>query len=243
MLLLLHTKTMPILKQVRRQRNNLVASQNRGPERTCIVTRQEGSVNDLIRFVAGPDGDVVPDLKRTLPGRGVWVTAKADIVREAIRRKAFQRGLKQEVKASETLPEMIIGALRQDVKQALALANKAGAIVSGFGQVDSAARSGQVRMMIHAVEAAEDGRRKLQGALIAGYEGQGHDIPIMALLSGTELELALGRSHVIHAALIDRPICDLVLKTVARLQHFCGEVVCDTSLNKDPVSTGNHDEA
>jgi uncharacterized protein len=218
---------------MRRQRNILVASQKREPERTCIVTRQAGSVDELIRFVAGPDGDVVFDLKRTLPGRGVWVTAQAAMVREAVRRKAFQRSLKQDVRASEALADMIEAAFRRDVKQAMALANKAGAVVSGFGQVDSAARSGHVRLMIHAAEAAEDGQRKLQNAVMAGragkgQEGKGHDVKVMTFLSEQELEVVFGGSHVIHAALIDHPICDLVLKSFMKLRHFCGETVCDT---------------
>ena len=43
-------------------------------ERLCAATRSVKPVDDMIRFVVGPDG-VVPDLKRKLPGRGVWVTA------------------------------------------------------------------------------------------------------------------------------------------------------------------------
>ena len=46
-------------------------------ERMCVATRTVRPVDDMIRFVVGPDGEAVPDLKRKLPGRGVWVTATA----------------------------------------------------------------------------------------------------------------------------------------------------------------------
>src|SRR5215204_3821461 len=68
------------------------------PERTCIVTREAGSPEGLIRFVIAPDGTVVADLRRKLPGRGAWVTARADIVRQAVRARLFGRAFKAEVK-------------------------------------------------------------------------------------------------------------------------------------------------
>ena len=75
-------------------------------DRTCIVTRESGSADDLIRFVAGPDGSVVPDLKRTLPGRGCWVKAERRLVDEAVKRKLFARALKEGV-----TPQADLGAL------------------------------------------------------------------------------------------------------------------------------------
>ena len=51
-----------------------------GPLRLCAVSRVHKPPEELIRFVAGPDGAIVPDLARRLPGRGVWV----DATREAV---------------------------------------------------------------------------------------------------------------------------------------------------------------
>ena len=97
------------------------------PERTCIVSRTARPAAELIRFVLGPDGQVVPDLNHKLPGRGVWVTARADMVEEAVRRRLFSRAFKAEAKTSPTLAGEIAEALRRDLRQSLSLANKAGA--------------------------------------------------------------------------------------------------------------------
>ena len=78
-----------------------------GPERTCIVTRRKASPDEMVRFVAGPDAVVVPDIRRRLPGRGVWVTASAPIVTEAVKRRAFSRGLKAKVRAEPELARSV----------------------------------------------------------------------------------------------------------------------------------------
>lgn len=66
-------------------------------ERMCIVTRQRADDVDLIRFVLDPNGVVVPDVKAVLPGRGAWVTARRDVLAQAVKRKAFSRALKSDV--------------------------------------------------------------------------------------------------------------------------------------------------
>lgn len=173
----------------------------REPERTCIVSRAVRPADELIRFVVGPDREVVPDLRHRLPGRGVWVSARADAVGEAVRRRLFSRAFKGEVQAAPDLAQQIEDAMRRDLKQALSLANKAGAVVSGFTKVESAIRDGGVAALLHAVEAADDGRRKLSGALRKRFGDAISAIPIIAELTGEELGLALGRPHVIHAGL------------------------------------------
>src|SRR6516164_2927135 len=94
-------------------------------ERLCIATRKVRPVGELIRFVASPDGAVIPDLKRRLPGRGVWVTARRRVVEEAVRRRAFGRGLKADVRASSDLPDTLDRLLEQSALNALSIAHKA----------------------------------------------------------------------------------------------------------------------
>jgi uncharacterized protein len=137
----------------------------REPERTCIVSRAVNPPEGLIRFVIGPGGEVVADLAGKLPGRGAWVTATAAAVGEAVKRRAFSRAFKAEVKTPPDLAGRIEEALRRDLRQALSLANKAGAVMSGFVKVETAIREGGVAALLHAAEAAPDGRRKLEGAL------------------------------------------------------------------------------
>ena len=172
------------------------------PQRTCIVTREVRPAAELIRFVLGPGGEVYPDLRHKLPGRGVWVTARASAVDEAVRRRLFSRAFKAEAKAAPDLSARIERALRDDLRQALALANKAGAVITGFAKVEAAISEKPLAAIIHAAEAAEDGRRKLAGALRKRYGDAISDLPVITDLSNHELGLALGRSHVIHAALV-----------------------------------------
>lgn len=171
-----------------------------GPERTCIATRHVLPQAQLIRFVAAPDGSIVPDLRRRLPGRGVWVTATAEAVGEAVRRKAFSRGLKAQVVAAPTLADDVGALLRREALQALALANKAGAVVCGAAKIEGGARKGYAAL-IHAADASQAGVVKLERAV----RSVGRDRPAIAtirLFSGAELSLSLGREHVIHAALV-----------------------------------------
>ena len=192
------------------------------PERTCIVTREARPAAELIRFVLGPEGEVYPDLKHKLPGRGVWVTARADKVDEAVRRRLFSRAFKAEAKAAPTLSATIAEALRTDVRQGLALANKAGAVVTGFGKVEATIAEKPLAALIHAAEAAEDGRRKLAAALRKRFGDAISGVPVITDLSNDELSLALGRSHVIHAALVAGAGSDGFLTRWHRYRAFCG---------------------
>jgi Predicted nucleic-acid-binding protein implicated in transcription termination len=170
-------------------------------ERTCIVTRSVFPVEELIRFVRAPDGSVIPDLKRKLPGRGVWVQARKDIVRQAVRKKLFPRAFKDEAIVPQTLEDDIEGILHRDLIQALSLANKAGCVITGFTKVESAIHGRNIAALIHASDAAQDSRRKISQALYRSLGEEISAIPVVDLLTGEELDLALGRSHVIHAAL------------------------------------------
>lgn len=197
------------------------------PERTCIVTRAAGAPGGLIRFVVSPDGAVVPDLRGRLPGRGAWVTATAAAVGEAVKRRAFGRAFKAEVKASPDLAAEIDRALLVDLRGALALANKAGVVITGFAKVEAAIAGGSVVALVHAAEAADDGRRKLAGALRRRLGDQISGIPVTDVLTGEELDLALGRSNVIHAALVAGPGSDGFLARWRRLRDYRGVGAAD----------------
>lgn len=166
-------------------------------ERMCIVTRSRGEPEGLIRFVRSPDGDVVADVAGKLPGRGVWVTARRPLVAEAVKRKLFRRGLGEDCRAAADLPDQVADLLRRRALDYLALANKAGLVVCGFEKVAAAIVSGRIEVLIEASDGAEHGRRKLLDRLKA----TGREVEIVTWLDSAGLGLALGRSHVIHAAL------------------------------------------
>ncbi|MCS3731989.1 RNA-binding protein [Bradyrhizobium betae] len=175
--------------------------------RMCAVSREVRPIDELIRFVVSPDGHVVPDLKRKLPGRGMWLTASREVVAEAVRRHHFSKAFKRELRIPLTFPADIEALLVRGVTEALGIAAKAAQIVAGFGKVESALREGTVEVLIHASDGAADGIRKLD--MLArqndGNRGAKPQIPVITALKSVELDLALTRSNVIHAALLAGP--------------------------------------
>ncbi|MBR3191559.1 RNA-binding protein, partial [Bosea sp. (in: a-proteobacteria)] len=190
-------------------------AEREGPERTCVVTRQGRAPEDLIRFVVGPDDVLVPDIRRKLPGRGVWVSLSTAAVGEAVKRRAFERSLKTKVTVSPELPAEVDALLARDAVQALAMANKAGLVVSGFAKVEALAQAGRAAAVIAASDGAEDGKRKIGQALRRAPVAK--EIPVVAIFAAAELELALGREHVIHAALAPGPATEGFLARWRRL--------------------------
>lgn len=190
-----------------------------GPERMCIVTREVRPIADLLRFVLGPDGSIVPDLKNKLPGRGVWVSLGAARLAEAVARKAFARALKcAAATGTDNLVAETGRLLEQAALDALGIAHKAGLVAAGFTKAEKALESGAARAVLRAAEAAPDGVRKLAAAARrAGGEG----LPVL-IFTGAQLDLALGRANVIHAALLAGPASETLLARYVRLERFRG---------------------
>jgi uncharacterized protein len=197
-----------------------------GPERTCAVTRAKLDPEALIRFVRGPDGIIVPDLATRLPGRGVWVTNSRETVETAARINVFARSLKISVTVPPDLVARIEWLLLKRATDAVALANKAGSVITGFTKVEAAIAKGELEVLIHALDAAEDGCGKLDGkwrSLLAAAADAGLPAPeaiIVRDLSSAELSLATGRSNVIHAALRQGGAARNFLREVRRLARY-----------------------
>lgn len=175
--------------------------------RMCAVTRQVRPIDELIRFVVSPKGEVVPDLKRKLPGRGLWISASRQAVAEAARRNQFSKGFKRELRVTPALAADTEALLVRGVIEALAMTAKAGQVVSGFSKVEGAIEQRQVQALIHASDGAADGIRKLDAQIRPNAEdhGESREIPVVTVLTSEQLDLALGRSNVIHAALLAGP--------------------------------------
>src|SRR6266404_7188780 len=116
-----------------------------GTERMCAVTRQVRPIDELIRFVVSPSGEVIPDLKRKLPGRGLWVSASRQAVAEAARRNQFSKGFKRDVHVAPTLAADTENLLVRGVIEALAMAAKAGQVIAVFSKVEGALAQRQAR--------------------------------------------------------------------------------------------------
>jgi predicted RNA-binding protein YlxR (DUF448 family) len=189
-----------------------------GSERFCAATGAVRPVAEMIRFVVAPDGTVVPDLKRRLPGRGLWITATAPALRDALARKAFARGFKRQVQVAADFVETTDRLLERAALDALAIAHKAGITAIGFGKAEAALARERVVGLIHAADAAADGVRKLDAAL--RQRPNAENIDVISLFASAQLNLALGRSNVIHAALLAGPESETVLARAARLRRF-----------------------
>ena len=192
-------------------------------DRRCIVTRDSLSADAMIRFVAGPDGVVVPDLKARLPGRGAWVTAHRQRVEQAARQNAFARALKQPVSVPENLADLVAGLLCERALSSLGLAARAGAVVAGFTKVEQAARRGDLAVVLSACDGASGGRRKIAAAIGAAARPTMH----VASLSGDQLSLALGRPNVVHAGVAAGRVAASLKAALMRYEAYCNGTTSD----------------
>jgi uncharacterized protein len=191
-----------------------------GTERACALTRDPKPVSEMIRFVLGPAGDAVADVKRKLPGRGIWITASRAAVEEAVKRNVFARGFKREVRVARDLAAQVERLLERAALDALAMAGKAGAVVGGFAKVEAALGRDDVRALIHASDASAQGKRKLDAALRRNGDEKSPGIAVIEAFSGSQLDLALNRSNVVHAALLAGTGSETFLARVMRLERF-----------------------
>ena len=189
-----------------------------GTQRFCAVTGAVRPVEELMRFVIAPDGTAVPDLKRRLPGRGIWITATRQALRVAMARKTFARGFKREVRVASDLVETTERLIERAALDALAMCHKAGRVAIGFANVETALARAPIVAVLHAAEAAADGVRKLTAAVRRRADIA--EIAVFDAFTSAQLDLALGRSNVVHAALLAGPESATFLARSARLERF-----------------------
>jgi predicted RNA-binding protein YlxR (DUF448 family) len=195
--------------------------------RMCIVTRQSGTPETLIRFVAGPDGRVVPDLKKQLPGRGCWVTAERVVLEKAIAKKLFARGLKKaDVIAGPELADEVDRLLSMQLGGMMNLARKAAQFISGASKVEQAVRGLAALATFHAVDAAADGVRKIDQArkAMSFVVDDGQEIPSFRFFTEAEMEGLLGQNAFIHAAALAGQAGEGVVKRANMLERYRGTV-------------------
>lgn len=194
---------------------------SRGRMRMCALSREVRPEAELIRFVAAPDGSIVPDLKARLPGRGVWLGADRATVLEAMRKNVLQRGLKRPVKPAGDLADQVAARLRDAALGRLGLARRAGAVVAGFAKTEAAIASDDIAAVLAASDAAEDGLRKMRQALTRRFCGDA-PVPVVRIFDAAELGLAMGRPDVIHAAVLQGPAGRTFVEAAIRLQRYEG---------------------
>ena len=193
------------------------------------------SPDDLIRFVRGPDGQIVPDLACRLPGRGVWVSLAREQVARAVKSKAFARSLRQPVQVPPDLPDHVERLLARRALEALSLANKAGLVVAGFAKVEQMLDARRVAALVHASDAAADGVAKLDRKLAAVAP----DALVSRELGSAELSLAMGRPNVVHAALAEGGASREFMSAVERLRRYRVNAVSNPGPSLDQVEHRN----
>jgi predicted RNA-binding protein YlxR (DUF448 family) len=211
-----------------KKKSGLLPSQEHNPQRTCILSRRTAGRDELIRLALGPDGQIAPDVRARAPGRGAWIgvdrialdaaNAKGKL-RGALNR-AFKSG---EVAVPEDLGARIEAALRQAALDRLGLEARAGNLILGAEKIEAAARRGAVALLLHAADASEEGRRKLDQAWRVGRDEEGSGRQGLVLPAQRAiLSLALGRENVVHAAIIDRAAAARVSHALGRWRAFIG---------------------
>ncbi len=204
------------------------------------MTRAQRPPEEMIRFVMDPAGLVVPDIRRKLPGRGVWVTGETRYIAEAIKRSAFTRGFKKPAIVPADLVSLIDKTLEKDVLQSLSIANKAGAVTAGAFQVEKAVSAGDTAVLIHASDGGFDGARKFRQA-VRRYMLEPEQVFFLEFLDSGQIGLALGRASVVHAAVRRGATAEALLMRVRRLEIYRGlrpsSAGSETAESSDPLGS------
>lgn len=198
------------------------------PERKCILSGDVRPRESLIRLALSPDGEVLPDVRAKAPGRGAWISADGDAFEAARRggklRGAFARAFKTgDLRIPEDLGDRIADALTRNALDRLGLEARGGTLITGSEKLRDAARAGQVYLLLHAADAAEDGRRKLDQAWRVGMDAEGSEMRGLVIPANrTILGAALGRENAVHIAIVDERAAKRVSGAISRWMEFSG---------------------
>ncbi len=182
------------------------------PVRRCVVSGERLEKRRLIRFVAAPDGAVVPDIEMTLPGRGLWVGAERALVERAVAKGRLSRlG-----RPAADMADRIEALLARRCRELLGLGRRAGLVVAGMEKVRACLAAGEACVVAEARDGAEDGAAK-----IARLVASASPSPVLVrVLERAELGLALGREDAVHVAMRQGRLSDLFLDEMRRLAGF-----------------------
>jgi predicted RNA-binding protein YlxR (DUF448 family) len=198
------------------------------PERRCVVTGEVSPAEQLVRLALGPDGTIAPDVHGKAPGRGAWIGVNRAALEAARAKGKLKGGLARalhegHIVIPDDLGERIEAQLMRATLDRLGLESRSGTLISGSDKIEQAARRGQVRLLLHANDAGEDGRKKLAQAWRVGEEDEGSGREGLILpVDRQSLSMALGRENAVHLAIVDARAADRVLAHLTRWQFFTG---------------------
>jgi len=173
--------------------------------------------------VVGPGEAIVPDVEARLPGRGLWLTPRRDIVERALAKRLFARAARRPVAVPPEFADRIESLLARRCIDLLGLARRAGHAVAGFDRVAEAVRRGRPELLLAALDGAEGSRHKMV-ALARG-------LPSAGVLRAAELGAAFGRERIVHAA-VGGALAARLLADLSRLAGMrdAAEVSCDAGV-------------
>lgn len=210
------------------------------PERRCVISGDRAPAHQLLRLALAPDGQVLPDILGKAPGRGAWIAADRPGLEHALAKGKLKAGLARAFKTGafqipDDLPDRIEAMLERFTLERLGLEARGGFLLTGTERIETAARGGAVALLLHARDAAPDGRRKLAQAWRVGSdrEGSGVEGTILPVDRGA-LSVALGRENAVHLALTDERAAARVLGLLGRWQYFIGWA---RDAARDPMAT------
>ncbi len=180
--------------------------------RRCIVTRESLPVSRLVRFVVGPGDEVVPDIRGRLPGRGLWLAARRDIVDRACTSNLFAKAARGRAVVGDGLSDRVECLLRDRCLDLIGMARRAGLAVAGYEKVRAQLRGGKARLMVTACDAAPGGRTKLIGP------AQG--ATVVDVLRASELGQVFARAGVVHVAIGSESLAARLIVEAGRLAGF-----------------------
>jgi len=181
----------------------------RGPLRRCLVTRERLAKEAMIRFVIGPDRALVPDLSARLPGRGLWLSARRDVLETARTRGAFAKAARGPVTVPPDLTSVLQAALARRIGEFLGLARRAGQAVCGFQKAREWLVAGRAGLVIEASDGSPDERARFLGRY-------GETTVVVQPLDGATLGAIFGRDHVVHVVVAKGRLADMLTAETAR---------------------------
>lgn len=204
------------------------------PERRCILSGEHGLREQLVRLAISPEDQngqchVLPDVQAKAPGRGAWIAVNRTVLEAALAKGQLKGALTRGFKGASfylpaDLPDLVERALRKALSDRLGLEMRAGGIVLGSDRIAEQARQGRIALLLHAADASEDGRKKLDQAWRVGQEKEGSGKRGLILpLDRAALSVALGRDNVVHLAVGNAAAAQRISNALGRLLHFAGD--------------------
>ena len=211
---------------------------DRAPHRKCILTGESLPQDGLVRLALGPDGQIAADVRAKAPGRGAWISVNRTALEQALAKGALKGALARAFKSGQLdIPEdlalQVENALKQATLDRLGLESRGGLLLTGSEKIETAARQGDLKMLLHAADAGRDGNAKLDQAWRVGSDREGEEMRGEILpVDRQGLSVALGRQNVVHIGIIDKRAAGRIAHMLVRWRHFIGSGGTDDEAEK-----------